>query len=194
MIEDSKKFVGATDGVTTLSNDSGKSAGVRGDAFKLGGTRVDLDLLCGTSNDRCKTSELGSLVLDDKGHVQFNPEAAGMSLNKFLETSEEGKKMSGLTGGIQGWKGTLFGIPYAPGSWPDKLIEAFSGTHDMVGGKLSGLYDEQGNIKQGMTEAERSAYDKWAAVAIVPSAPFAASEGLTPDAWKAISILLKAAK
>jgi filamentous hemagglutinin len=194
MIEDSKKFVGATDGVTTLSNDSGKSAGVRGDAFKLGGTRVDLDLLCGTSNDRCKTSENGSLLLDEKQHVQFNPDAAGMSLNKFLETSEEGKKMSGLTGGIQGWKGTLFGIPYAPGSWPDKLIEAFSGTHDMVGGKLSGLYDEQGNTTRGRSTTEVFLNNRWSEIAILPSAPFAAAANFSPELWSAISIILKAAK
>ena len=77
-----------------------------------------------------------------------------MSLAKFLEITQEGKDVAGPTGGIQGMKGTLFGIPYASGSWPDKLIEAFSGTHDMIGGKVSGLYDEQGNIKRGMTDAE----------------------------------------
>ena len=64
----------------------------------------------------------------------------------------------------------------------------------MIGGKASGLYDEQGNIKRGMTDAERKAYDNWAAVAIAPSAPFAMAELLSPDVWKAISILLGAAK
>lgn len=33
----------------------------------------------------------------------------------------------------------------------DKLIEAFAEPHDYIGGKRSELYDEQGNIKQGMT-------------------------------------------
>jgi hypothetical protein len=43
----------------------------------------------------------------------------------------------------------------------DQLIEAFSGTHDMIGGKASGLYDEQGNIKRGMAESQRKTYSKW---------------------------------
>ena len=30
----------------------------------------------------------------------------------------------------------------------------------MIGGKLSGLYDEQGNIRRGMSDAERAVYDK----------------------------------
>jgi filamentous hemagglutinin len=178
---------------------------VRGDGQKIGGTRVDLDLLCGTDNKRCaiqlnqdSTPVLDAngntqLALNAQGRVQFDPQKAEMSLTAFLET-EEGKKMSGPTGGVQGAVGTLFGTPYAAGSWQDKLIEAFSGTHDMVGGKLSGLYDAQGNIKRGMTEAERSAYDKWAAAAILPSAPFAAAELLPPEVWKAVSILLGAAK
>ena len=102
--------------------------------------------------------------------------------------------MSGLTGGIQGAKGTLFGIPYMAGSWQDKLIEAFAGTHDMIGGKLSGLYDEQGNIKRGVSNLKRKAYDLWADIAVVPSAPFAAAEQLSAPTWQAISIFLKGAQ
>jgi filamentous hemagglutinin len=115
------------------------------------------------------------------------------SLAEFLET-DEGKQSYGATGGIQGWKGTLFGTPYTVGSWQDKLIEAFGGTHDVIGGQISGLYDELGNITQGMTGAERTAYDTWAAIAIVPAAPFAAAELLPPEVWQAISVLLRNAK
>jgi filamentous hemagglutinin len=103
--------------------------------------------------------------------------------------------MIGPTGGVQGSKGKLFGMDYEAGSWQDRLIEAFSGTHDMVGGKLSGLYDEQGNIRRGMSELERSVYDKGVTTtAILPSMPFAAAELLTPELWKAMSIFLKAAR
>jgi len=116
-----------------------------------------------------------------------------MSLEEFLKTPDA-KKMVGPTGGIQGAKGTLFGLPYEAGSWQDKLIEAFSGTHDMVGGKLTGLYDEEGNIKRGMTKLASNAYDGWAAVAIVPAAPFAAAELLPPEVWNAIAIILKEAR
>lgn len=207
MIEDSQQFAGVTDGTTTLSNISGESEGVRGDGFKIGGTRVDLDLLCGKANERCEvqTNSDGSesrdangktqLKLNEQGQVRFDEEKAGMSLAKFIETTEEGKKMSGLTGGIQGWKGTLFGLSYPPGSWPDRLIEAFSGTHDMVGGKLSGLYDEQGNATRGRGAIEKKAQDTWSMTgAIAVSAPFAIAEVLSPEAWKAIAILLGAAK
>jgi filamentous hemagglutinin len=103
--------------------------------------------------------------------------------------------MLGATGGLQGDKGTLFGVSYEAGSWQDKLIEAFSGSHDMIGGSLSGLYDEQGNIKRGMSDAERAVYDKVITVGAIPVAsPFAAAEGLPPNVWNAISILIQAGK
>ncbi len=194
MIEDSKKFAGVTDGTTELDNISGPSEGVRGDGRKIGGARVNLDVLCGVDNSRCETNNDGSLALNSKGQVRFNPEAAGVaSLAQFLETPE-GKKLSGPTGGIQGAEGTLFGMPYKPGGLTDKLIESFSGSHDMIGGKLSGLYDDQGNLKRGMTKTEKILYERWSEVAIPLSTPFAMSEVLPPEVWKAISIFLGAAK
>jgi len=189
MIEDSMKFKGVTDGKTVLSNVSGVSDGVRGDGVKVGGTRVDLDLLCGPVNERCDRNPDQSLKLNPDGNVVF----VGGSFEKFMET-QEGKKMIGPTGGVQGGKGRLFGMDYEAGSWQDQLIEAFGGTHDMIGGKLSGLYDEQGNAKRGMSKTTSGAYDAWAGVAIVPAAPFAFSEYLSPEVWKAISIFLNAAK
>lgn len=207
MIKDSAKFAGVTDGTTTYDNLSGESVGVRGDGKKVGGTRWDLDLLCGPDNSRCKvlrdTDGLPSLdangktqlALNDKGQVQFDPKAAGVnSLVEFLNT-DEGKKLAGATGGIQGVKGTLFGTSYEAGSWQDKLIEAFAGTHDMLGGKLSGLYDEQGNATRGRPSAVVKAQDTWSASgAILVSSPFAMAEYLPSPVWDAISILLKAAR
>lgn len=190
MIDDSKKFKGVTDGKTVLSNVSGVSDGVRGDGVKVGGTRVDLDLLCGPVNERCEKNADGSLMIDENGYIVFKEGNIG----EFFETSE-GKKMIGPTGGIQGSKGKLFGMDYEAGSWQDRLIEAFSGTHDMIGGKLSGLYDEQGNIRREMSDLERNVYDKGVTTtAIVPSIPFSAAELLTPELWKAMSIFLKAAR
>jgi filamentous hemagglutinin len=189
MIEDSKKFKGVTDGKAVLSNTSGVSHGVRGDGMKVGGTRVDLDLLCGAANERCDRNPDQSLKLNPDGNVVF----IGGSFEEFMETSE-GKKMIGPTGGVQGAKGTLFGFDYEAGSWQDQMIEAFSGTHDMIGGKLTGLYDEQGNAKRGMSKIESGAYDAWAGVAIVPAAPFAFVEILSPEVWKALSIVLDSAK
>ncbi|MCW2314461.1 hemagglutinin repeat-containing protein [Rhodoferax antarcticus] len=207
MIEDSKKFAGVTDGTTVLNNITGPSDGVRGDALKIGGTRVDLDLLCGAANERCVVQKntdgtpilemqgKTQLKLNDQGQVVFDPSGAkGLSLQEYLQTPE-GQKMVGPTGGIQGAKGTLFGVSYEAGSWQDKLIEAFSGTHDMIGGKLSDLYDGQGNIKRGMTDMERDIYNNAITISAIPLAtPFALAEALPPDLWKAISILLGAAK
>jgi filamentous hemagglutinin len=88
----------------------------------------------------------------------------------------------------------LFGFPYAAGSWQDKLIEAFAGTHDFVGGKLSGLYDEQGNATRERSDLVRFAQNRWSELAIVPTAPFAAAQTMPPEIWNAISIFLKAAR
>lgn len=94
----------------------------------------------------------------------------------------------GLQGGSRTW---LFGLPYEKGGWVDKLLESFAGPHDQIGGKMSGLYDEQGNAARGRSNATKIAHDVWSGVALVPAAPFAASQFLSPEAWKAIGILLK---
>jgi filamentous hemagglutinin len=194
-IEDSGRFAGITDGQTTLTNLTGVSEGVRADGVKTAGTRMDLDLLCGGDNKRCVTNADGSLKLNGQGLVQFDIDKAdSKTLAEFLET-EEGKKLQGPTGGIQGSKGLLFGIPYAPSSWQDKLLETFGGTHDVIGGQAAGLYDEQGNIKRGMSNLERGAYDfAVSPAAILPSTPFAMAKLLPPEVWQAIAILLRAGK
>jgi filamentous hemagglutinin len=121
----------------------------------------------------------------------------------ILETLEEGTSEMAKTqanaadkaGGVQGYKSTLFGKPYEAGSWQDKLIESFAGTHDVIGGKLTGLYDDQGNATRGRDFFTRNAQDAWSATgAVALSSPFAAAQGLPPEIWNAISILLKAAK
>ncbi len=187
-------FTGITDGKTVLTNNSGVSVGANGDGIKLGGTRVDLDLVCKTDNRQCETNPDGSLKTDEKGMIKFIPAAArGLSLDDYLK-SEDAKDARGLTGGIQGTKGTFFGVPYEPGSWIDKLVEAFSGPHDMIGGQLSGLYDEQGNARRGRSKLESVLYNRWSEIAVPLSAPFAAADALSPDMWQAISIFLKGAQ
>ena len=86
------------------------SAGAPGDGVKLGGTRVDLDKLCGVSNERCAKNDDGSLKFDSQGRVQFNAKDANgnpLSLQDFLD-STKGQKMAGATGGVQGAEGSLF--------------------------------------------------------------------------------------
>ena len=191
-----------------LSNTSGKSVGGKWDLdpTKTGGTRIDLDGLCGSHNERCITQRdpiTGSPVLDENnipelalqdGRIQWNREGANnQSLSDWLKT-DEGRKMAGAFGDIQGIKGSIFGISYKSGSWQDHLVEAFGGSHDFIGGQISGLYDEQGNAKRGMTEVEAKSYGAWSAVALAPSAPFAAATLLPSEVWKAISIMLESTK
>ncbi|MFN8908159.1 MAG: hypothetical protein ACK5YW_02545, partial [Betaproteobacteria bacterium] len=97
----------------------------------------------------------------------------------------------GLQGGARTW---LFGMPYEKGGWVDKLLETFAGPHDLIGGKASGLYDDQGNATRGRSDSTKLAHEIWSGVALVPAAPLAASQFFSPEAWKAISILLKAAQ
>jgi hypothetical protein len=199
MIEDSKKFAGVVDSTgKVLSNVSGPSEGVRGDGTKVGGTRVDLDLLCGSDNARCTFSKNPDGSIDVSKPVEFDgrvkPDGTRETLDDFLKTPE-GQKLPGATGGVQGAVGALFGVPYAAGSWQDKLIESFAGTHDYIGGKASDLYDTQGNIKRGMSDTERAVYDKGITIGAIPlAAPFAAAEGMSPEIWKAIGILLGAGR
>ncbi|MVW72106.1 filamentous hemagglutinin N-terminal domain-containing protein [Bordetella sp. 15P40C-2] len=204
-IADSKKFKGITDGETTLDNISGKSAGIRGDGFNTAGVRVDLDNLCGVANERCKVqfdvhgrpilgaNGLPVLALNPQGMVQFDTEKAKLSLAEYLQT-DHGKKMSGFTGGIQGAESTLGGMPYSPGSILDILHEGFGGTHDFIGGTLSGLYDAQGNARRGRSVTEKVVHEVWSGAALVPAAPFALAEVLPPEAWRLLDLMMELKK
>ena len=189
MIEDSKTFAGVVDstGKPLFSNQSGQSAGVNGDGFKLGGTRADLDVLCGAGGERCEIPKNADGSIDTSKPVTFKEDYA-----EFLKSPDGQKMLSAPFGGLQGGERTLFGETYEKGSWQDKLIEAFAGPHDLIGGKISGYYDIQGNARQGQSSAEKTANNVWSGIALVPAAPFAASQAIPPEVWKAIGILLKA--
>lgn len=64
----------------------------------------------------------------------------------------------------------------------------------MIGGKLSGLYDEQGNARRGQTSIDAFLHDRLTEAAIPMAAPFAAAELLPPSVWSAISILIKSSR
>ncbi|WP_242629223.1 hemagglutinin repeat-containing protein [Xanthomonas oryzae] len=199
MIESSKKFPGVIDPSAdivdatskdpkVLNNINGPSAGVDGDGVKLGGTRIDLDALCGKDSYRCMTNPDGSLDMSS-GYVKWNAKSANMSLSDFLN-SDEGNKMGGLTGGIQGIQGTLAGIPYAAGSWQDHLIEYFAGPHDMIGGQVAGLYDAEGNARRDRPSYVQKFHNTWTIVAVPIAAPFAMAKALPPDVWNAIATII----
>ena len=101
---------------------------------------------------------------------------------EFLAQDPEGKKMSGLTGGIQGAQGTLNGWPYAADGILDYMHENFGGSHDFISGTLSGYYDEMGNARRGLSKTQENLYEVWAALALLPAAPFAMSEALPSEA------------
>ncbi|MGS0604601.1 hypothetical protein ACQEPW_021125 [Xanthomonas oryzae pv. oryzicola] len=203
MIESSKVFPGVIDPSTgivdatskdpkVLNNINGPSAGVDGDGVKLGGTRIDLDALCGADNYRCVKNPDGSLDMS-AGYVKWDKGNAKMSLPDFLN-SDEGKKMGGLTGGIQGIQGTLAGKPYDSGSWQDHLIEYFAGPHDMIGGQLAGLYDAEGNARRDRPSYVQKFHNTWTVAAIPIAAPFAMAKALPPDVWNAIATLISGAR
>ncbi len=85
----------------------------------------------------------------------------------------------------------MAGKPYAPNSFWNYMVESFAGTHDTIGGDITGLYDKQGNTARGRSEAIKLIYEVWSAVAIAPSAPFAMSEALPSEAWQVLDVLLK---
>jgi len=203
MIEDSKKFAGVVDkeGKPLFSNISGRSEGVNGDGLKIAGTRADLDLLCGADSQRCFFEKNPDGLVDTSKPVKFIGDEVRVTdgttrkqtFEEFLQTEDGQKLLSAPFGGLQGGNRTwLFGVPYEKGGWVDKLLEAFAGPHDLMGGRAPGLYDEQGNIKRGMSSAESKSYDVWSSAALAPAAPFAAAQVLPPEVWKAVSILLKA--
>ena len=164
--------------------------------------------ICGKAYERCKVLENadGTPILDAsgkpllaynaEGRMQFThkPDGQEVSIYDFLANTDEGKKMAGLTGGIQGGPATFMGYAYPAGGVIDRVFKAFAGEHDLIGGQASGLYDDQGNARRGRSDTEKLAHEVWSVVAIAPSTPFAMATLLPPEVWKAISILLGAAK
>jgi filamentous hemagglutinin len=210
-VENSMKSRGIVDAYGNLVTNlrPGEEDKIRQD-IDLAGTRLDPDAICGEAYERCmkQVDEDGKLLLDangkpllaynEQGRIQFDYEDEGdsdqVSIYDFLDNTKEGKKMHGETGGVQGGTATFLGYTYPAGGIVDQVFQAFGGTHDYIGGQLPGLYDENGDTRQGMTQAERTVHNTWSAIAIAPSAPFAMAELLPPEVWKAISVMLGAAK
>ena len=88
MIKDSSIFAGVVDSTgRVLSNATGTSEGVNRYGFKLGGTRIDLDKLCGVNDERCMKNSDGSLNLDAQNRIQFDAQDINgnpISLQQFL--------------------------------------------------------------------------------------------------------------
>jgi len=103
-----------------------------------------------------------------------------------------------ITGANQGYNGTLgskdflFGvIEYKAGDLIDQVIEAFGGSHDYMGGQAVGSYDDKGNKKRGMSGIENGTRGQVSVVALVPAAPLAMADLISPEMWHGINVLLK---
>lgn len=173
-LANSRKFKGIKDkdGETILTNvsyDSGYFDGV-----KLGGVRMNYDVLCGASNERCETDENGRLKLNEKGHVVYHGDLGEKPLyptiTKLLEDIETSKKLFGATGGFQAIGGEMFGSKYQIGSFFDRATEAYAGQHDLIGGQAF-FYDEQGNGKCGLTEKQTFWIDRTSEAAVIGATP-----------------------
>ena len=81
-------------------------------------------------------------------------------------------------GGHQGGQGALFGAAYQPGSWQDRLVEAYAGPHDYLN---SGYwYAADGNIRVGLSAFERGFGEVLNAANVVVATPLVAAS-VTPD-------------
>jgi filamentous hemagglutinin len=92
--------------------------------------------------------------------------------------------MYGLTGGSQAIAGYMFSPTlgaYGPGSLFDSLVESFAGTHDFIGGQVTGFYDAEGNTTRPRSDLENKVSNIWAVGAIPVSAPFALSDLISPE-------------
>jgi len=102
--------------------------------------------------------------------------------------------MFGATGGSQAIAGYMVSPTwgaYRPGSFFDRLIESFAGTHDFLGGQIPGFYDAEGNTTRGRSELAKNAANAWTVAAVPLAAPFALSDLLSPE-W--VQILFAARK
>ncbi|MEE3700132.1 hemagglutinin repeat-containing protein [Mannheimia haemolytica] len=147
------------------------------DGVKLGGVRIDLDVICGA--DRCQTNADGSVVYKGNDRLPSLLDAINPDKNKPASS------LYGETGGFQSvegeWNLHFKRYPYAIGSLSDYTVESFAGPHDMLGGQLWGWYDDKGNTLQNKNTAQKIGSTVTTVVAIPVAAPFAVSDLISPD-------------
>ncbi|TCP92083.1 hemagglutinin-like protein [Cricetibacter osteomyelitidis] len=180
-LENSRRFPGIIDAktgfkISNISYDSGYFDGV-----KLGGVRIDLDIICGKGHSRCSKNMDGSVTYigDNNGNLSTLQDTINMNKNP------DAKKLYGLTGGFQsiqgGWYTPLGVLPYKVDSFSDQLIESFAGTHDYLGGQLPRWYNSVGNTSENRKTIDNIGAGITTGVAIPISAPFALSDLISSD-------------
>ncbi|OOR95669.1 hypothetical protein B0186_11255 [Canicola haemoglobinophilus] len=176
-LANSRIFKGIKDEKTgkVLRNDSYDSSYF--DGVKLGGIRIDLDVICG--KDRCSENENGEVVY--KGNSELLSLSDAINPNK----NKKAKNLYGETGGFQAvggeWNLHFVRLPYSVGSLSDRIIESFAGSHDMMGGQIWRWYDKQGNTLQNKNMAQHIGSTATTIIAIPMAAPFALSDAISSD-------------
>ena len=174
--------------INNVSYDSGYFDGV-----KLGGVRLDLDIICGKANARCNQDGSGNLKFDSNGNYIYIGDEKYPVYQDLINDKNVSSGLDGPTGGFQPSQGGWYlpggiTIPYGKGSTSDKLVESFAGTHDYLGGQIWGWYGKDGNTSRGRNAFENIASSTTTVVAIPVSAPFAVSDLISPDV---LQIILK---
>ncbi|WP_425603666.1 hemagglutinin repeat-containing protein [Stenotrophomonas capsici] len=174
--------------INNVSYDSGAFDGV-----KLGGVRLDTETICGEGNIRCANDGKGNLLADVNGNYKYIGDERHPTYESFEKDLKASKDMHGPTGGFQPVEGAWYlpfnvVIPYKSGSFSDRLVEAFAGTHDLLGGQIWGWYGSDGNTAIDRTKPQKLASGVTTVVAIPVAAPFALSDLVSSDV---IQILIK---
>ncbi|MEH8115918.1 filamentous hemagglutinin, partial [Gallibacterium anatis] len=151
------------------------------DGIKLGGVRMNYDVICGKNNERCETDGKGNLKLNEQGHIVYNAKDKYTTVSDLLNDRSKSGKLFGATGGFQAIEGEMFGIKYKPGSFLDRLTETYSGEHDLIGGQLF-FYDELGNGKRNLTERQQFWIDRAAEAAVIGVTPTTVPHALPLEA------------
>ncbi|WP_231731342.1 hypothetical protein, partial [Lampropedia cohaerens] len=120
---------------------------------KLGGVRLDLDIICGDDNSRCVHNN-GDLIKDGNGNYVYKGSDEYPTYQSLSADMKEAGGLYGATGGFQPIQGAWYlpgglVIPYESGSFSDAVIESFAGTHDFLGGQIWGWYGDDGNTSRG---------------------------------------------
>ncbi|TDB29721.1 hypothetical protein ATCM_11530 [Stenotrophomonas sp. ATCM1_4] len=167
--------------INNVSYDSGAFDGV-----KLGGVRLDTDAICGKDNHRCRRDGDNKLIADDNGNYVFTGSDKYPTYDSFERDLKASKDIHGPTGGFQPVKGAWYFpfnkvVPYGSGSFSDTLVEAFAGTHDLLGGQIWGWYGDDGNTAVDRTKSQKLASSVTTVIAIPVAAPFALSDLISSD-------------
>jgi filamentous hemagglutinin len=176
--------------INNVSYDSGYFDGV-----KLGGVRLNLDVICGADNSRCKKDNMGNLQKDANGNYIYEGDDKYPTFADLMKDKKAVGGMFGATGGFQpvkgGWYLPGLTIPYEKGSISDKLVESFAGTHDYIGGQMWGWYGDDGNTSRNRNKFQNAASSTTTVVAIPASAPAALADFLNSDIFQLLNKLGK---